>query len=183
LAFQDNRRIVVLSSQDGSAFDTETILANVGYASYETPALAYLGGKLYLMSIDPYGRLNVFVSTDDGAHFAAPTTLPVTSVGHPTLITVDTQVTNQPDLYVLWSDTTNLKDQDRIKLASIVDGDFSRLLRSHEFEADTAKYAVSAARFRDAWYVTWMGTGESSFANVARYSPGELVTYGLKPRP
>ncbi|HET7542630.1 MAG TPA: hypothetical protein VFK05_22320 [Polyangiaceae bacterium] len=181
LAFHDENRIFVLSSSDGLSFDTSTIIP-VGYSSYETPALAYAGGKLYLMSPEAYGYMHVYVSADDGLHFSAPTLLPVLT-RHPALLSFGDESGNQPDLSLLFSDITDYDDRQRIKIASVIDGDFSQLVRTHRFEGELAQIAISAARFRGAWYMTWMGAPDNRHPNVARYSPGELVTYGMKPAP
>jgi hypothetical protein len=181
LAYHEDNRIVVLSSPDGLKFDPSTrVIIPSEFSSFQAPALAHLNGKLYLMSTDYNGHTKVFVSTDDGANFTAPTLLPTSSAGHPALLMLNPQGTNEPDLHVLWSDMTDTADPSRIKIASVVDGDFSRLARSHEFSADQARESMSAAWFKNAWYISWMGIGSVNHPNVARYSPGELVTYGLR---
>jgi outer membrane protein assembly factor BamB len=181
LAYHEERVIVVLSSQDGLTFDPSTrVSIPLDYPSYRAPALAYLNGKLYVTSTDLFQHVKLFVSADDGANFTGPTLLPLLSEGHPALLMLNPQGTNEPDLHLLWSDTTNSADSSRIKIASVVAGDFSRLARSHEFLADRAGYSISATLFKDAWYVAWMGVGNTNYPNVARYSPGELVTYGLR---
>jgi len=175
---QDNG-IVVFSSRDGSTFDPSTrVSIPLPLSSYRTPALAYLNGKLYLTSTDTSQHVRLFVSADDGASFTGPTLLPISSEGHPALLMLNPQGANESDLHLLWSDTTNSADTGRIKIASVA-GDFSRLARSHEFLADQAYQSISATQFKDAWYVAWMGVGATNLPNVARYSPGELVTYGL----
>jgi hypothetical protein len=183
LAYHEENQIIVLSSQDSLAFDPSTrVSIPLDYPSYEAPALAYLNGKLYVTSTDLFKHVKLFVSVDDGAFFNGPTQLPISSAGHPALLMLNPQGTNEPDLHLLWSDTTNTDDQSRIKIASIVAGDFSRLARSHDFLADMALDSISATWFKDAWYLAWMGVGQTGFPNVARYSPGELVTYGIGAR-
>ena len=183
VAYHEENQIIVLSSQDGLTFDPSTrVSIPLDYPSYEAPALAYLNGKLYVTSTDLFKHVKLFVSVDDGVIFNGPTLLPISSAGHPALLMLNPQGTNEPDLHLLWSDTTDstsTTDQGRIKIASVVAGDFSRLARSHEFLADMALDSISAAWFKDAWYLAWMGVGQTGFPNVARYSPGELVTYGI----
>jgi len=181
LAYHEDYVIVVLSSQDGSTFDPSTrVNIPLDYPSYRAPALAYLNGKLYVTSTDLFQHVKLYVSADDGANFTGPTMLPILSEGHPALLMLNPQGGNEPDLHLLWSDTTSTTaDKSRIKIGSAVAGDFSRLARSHEFFADLAQTSISATLFKDAWYVAWMGVGSTNHPNVARYSPGELVTYGL----
>ena len=100
---------------------------------------------------------------------------------HPALLAFDPQAegNTEPDLQLVWADS-NSTDNGRIKLASIIDGNFQQLSRAHRLEAEQAQFSISAAKFRGAWYLAWLGI--SPHPNVARYTPGELVTYGLKAR-
>ena len=158
LAFHQDNEIIVLSSQNGSAFDTATEIPNLGSSTYVAPMLAYRSGKLYLISTDYRQYVNLWVSVNDGVTFTGPTLLPVSSKGHPALLTFENEDTKVPELQLLWSDTANFNDQYRMKIASVVDGDFSRLVRPHRFEADQAKFSISATRFQGAWWLAWLGT-------------------------
>ncbi|HYQ26248.1 MAG TPA: PQQ-binding-like beta-propeller repeat protein, partial [Polyangiaceae bacterium] len=181
LAFNQDDEIVVVSSRDGATFDTAKEVVLPGFYSSSPPALAYLNDRLYLISTDGQRQMNLFISTDDGAHFSAPLPLPMSSFGHPALMTFDTRETPSPDLHLAWTDvTTDGPTWGRIKIAAAPDSDVGAFARVHQLASDQATFSINSAWFKGSWYIAWMGVLEAPHPNVARYTGGELVSYGLK---
>lgn len=181
LAFTDDRVLNVVSSVDGSVFDMSTLTVFKGYYSEHAPMLSYVNGKLYMVACDNYNQLRLFVSSNNGASFDGPTLLGVTSSGHPALLAFESGAASEPDLYFAWSDVTEIGPRSGpIKVASSSDGNLQHLLRTHDLSPELAALSLNAARFRGAWYLTWLGSNGAPLPNLARYSPGELVTYGLR---
>jgi len=181
MASNERSNIRVLSSADGKSFDLTTSVLLRGYSDHP-PALSYANGKLYLISTNNYNQINLFVSKDDGASFDAPTLLSVTSSGHPALLS-NPPGTDLPEFYLAWSDVNEIGARGgQIKVASLNSNDFSLLSRTHELSPELAQYSLSAARFKGAWYLAWMGSNGARQPNVARYTSGEIVSYGLKGR-
>jgi hypothetical protein len=181
LAYHRGAELRVLTSKDGISFDTESLLTFPGQAGYRAPMLSYVNGKLYLIMTSTSDEMRLFVSSDDGASFAGPTPLSGRSTGHPALLAFDQEGSSAPDLQLAWADTSSEGgEKGRIKLASVSDGNFQQLTRIHALQAEQAQYSVTAAKFRGAWYFAWLGIDGATHPNVARYTPGELITYGLK---
>lgn len=183
LAFHRGAELRVLSSKDGASFDTESLLVFTGQLGYRAPMLSYVNGKLYLIMTSSSNEMRMFVSSDDGVSFGEPMVLSAKSTGHPALLAFDAQQGggSDPDLHLAWADANSgSADDGRIKLASISNGNFQQLSRIHALQAEQAQYSVSATKFRGAWYLAWLGIAGATHPNVARYTPGELITYGLK---
>jgi len=183
LAYHRGAELRVLTSKDGSSFDTESLLVFAGQLGYRAPLLSYANGKLYLIMTSSSEEMRLFVSSDDGASFDGPIALSTKSTGHPALLTFDSQQegSSDPELQLAWADTSSDgADVGRIKLATVSDGNFQQLSRVHALQAEQAQYSVSAAKFRGAWYLAWLGIEGATHPNVARYTPGEIISYGLK---
>ncbi|MFZ5897017.1 MAG: hypothetical protein ACOY0T_38520 [Myxococcota bacterium] len=182
LAWHDeDSTLHIISSADGVSFDTSTHVILPGHFSYAAPALSYLNGKLYVISTDNEHRLKLFVSSDDGLHFEGPTVLGMLSSGHPALFSLDPQGSTTPDFNLLWTDVPDVgRSSGRIKIASAPAGDVTKFGRTHQFESDTADFGINATWFKGGLHFAWLGVADTNHPNVARYSPGELVTYGLK---
>ena len=179
LAWHTDSGLEVVSGVEGAEFDLATRVTLEGYHSWSAPLLAYQAGKLYLASADYDGHVNLFVSTDEGAHWAEPSLLPMLSAGHPALVSFED---DEPEQVLFWTSALSSgASEGQIAAATRPGfaGDFSRL---HVFQEDSAQRSVSAAFFRGSAYIAWMGTGGAPQPNVARYSTGGLVTYGLRAR-
>jgi hypothetical protein len=87
---------------------------------------------------------------------------------------------NDPEFQLIWAEApVGGPTQGIIKAATAPRWDFQAFTRAHDFP-EQADVAVSGTRFRDSCYIGWMGVGENSTRpNIARYSPGDLITYGV----
>lgn len=178
LAFNDDGAISVISSSDGVAFDWETRVVIPNQPSYAAPALAYQGGRLYLVTANFDHQMSLYVSNDQGAHFEGPAQLPTMSWGHPAFMWSNPENSREPDVQLIWADAP-VGTRGRIKVMNAARGDLQAFSRPHEFTPEEADGSISATRFRGAWHFAWMGVGDQTHPNVARYTSGELVTYGL----
>jgi hypothetical protein len=84
-----------------------------------------------------------------------------------------------PDLFLFWSDPN--VEFGPMKVSIFEDADLGRSARAFDLTGDETADALAATQFRGRIYVAWMGSSTENFPNVARYSPGGLVTYGLLP--
>jgi hypothetical protein len=180
LAWNFDNVVHVISSGDGVAFDIATHVTIPNQFSYSPPLLAYLDAKLYLITADFDHRLSLYVSIDNGAHFGDPIPLPMPSGGHPALCVSKRDSSNDPEFQLIWAEApVGGPTQGIIKAATAPRWDFQAFTRAHDFP-EQADVAVSGTRFRDSCYIGWMGVGENSTRpNIARYSPGDLITYGV----
>jgi hypothetical protein len=180
MAWHDERGLYVMSSPDGESFDTSTLVSFPGYTSYAAPALRYLNGQLYLVTTSADRNTNLFVSSDAGAHFGGPTVLPMQSRGHPALFASDAGGASAPDLLLAWVHTESATaTSGDSQIATSPGGTLVGFGRNHVLASDQAEYSVSGTDFKGSSYLAWLGTGDAHHPNVARYSSGELVTYGL----
>jgi hypothetical protein len=176
MAWYDDLGLHFISSSDGVAFELDSLRDFPDFFGYSAPLLSYQDGQLFLAATTTDGLVHLMVSSDAGAHFSSPTTLPMSSNGHPALLwqklTNDTGVSYS----WLWSEhSSGYGGPLRMSTGRI--GDFSLFTGTRPLEAITADPSVSATNFKGAWYVAW--SDSSGVPNVARYSSGELVTYGL----
>lgn len=169
----------VISSHDGVAFDLDSLVKIPTQAGYSPPALAYAGNKLYLVSIAEDRQMSLYISSDQGAHFQSPQALPMRSAAHPAFMWANPEGSTEPDFMLMWGDTPSDRTWGGIKVATAPRGDAHAFARTHEFVNEGAQGGIAAARFRGAWYFAWTGVHDQNHPNVARYTAGELVTYGL----
>jgi hypothetical protein len=189
LAFRfrnDNSQIHVISSGDGERFDVDTgVSITDAMSEPSAPGLALAGSKLYLYwveqdwqhpTVDPH--LIVLESDDDGRSFGNERILPQQPLNRPGLLAFDTGG-QAPDLFLFWSDPN--VEFGPMKVSIFEDADLGRSARAFDLTGDETADALAATQFRGRIYVAWMGSSTENFPNVARYSPGGLVTYGLLP--
>ena len=179
LAFTNEGALSVISSRDGLAFDLESRVTIPNQQSFAAPALAYHDGKLYLVTTNYEHQMSLYVSSDQGAHFEGPTLLPTVSSGHPALMWSSPESSLGADVHLMWADAPAGTTRGRIKVMNAARGDLKAFSRTHEFAPEEAEGSISSALFRGAWHFAWMGVGDQTHPNVARYTSGELVTYGL----
>ena len=189
LAFRfrdDDSQIRVISSADGERFDVTTSVTIMGdTAEPSSPGLALAGSKLYLYwvkqdwqhpAVDPH--LIVLESEDDGRSFGNQRILSRQPLNRPGLLAFDTGA-QDPDLFLFWSDPT--AEFGPMKVSIYEDAELGSSARDFDLAGDATSESISVTQFRNRIYVAWMGSDTSNFPNVARYSPGGLVTYGLLP--
>ncbi len=189
LAFRfrdDDAQIRVISSADGEHFDVDTSVSITDDTSEpSSPGLALAGSRLYLYwvkqdwqhpAVDPH--LVVLESDDEGRTFGNERVLAQQPLNRPGLLAFDTGALD-PDLFLFWSDP-NL-EFGPMKVSIFEDATLDNSARDFDLTGDQTSEAISVTQFRHRLYVAWMGSDTSNFPNVARYSPGGLVTYGLLP--
>ncbi|HEU5077099.1 MAG TPA: hypothetical protein VFU02_23070, partial [Polyangiaceae bacterium] len=167
---------VVSCPADGDFDLSRTTRVAVEPAS-QPPALFYGGGRLDLMLRNAEAQTTVFVSEDAGASFVPGSTLPVD--GQPAVVELDPARSGDADTYVFWfGDAASLASELRLLTGSALDS-----TELHREELDWAGTVVrlsagpqplAATVFQGSIYLGWQGS-------IARYTPGELVTYGHTP--
>ncbi|HET9959985.1 MAG TPA: hypothetical protein VFQ61_36080 [Polyangiaceae bacterium] len=179
MAWYDEAHLRFISSSDGIAFDLSTLREFPEFFAFHAPVLTYQDGNLFLVSTTTDGSVHLLVSNDDGATFAEPITLPMSSNGHPALLWDTLTGADAPPSYTwLWS--AKSASTDGVLSASTgLAGDYTSFTGTRALGAIRTHPSISAARFKGAWHIAWLNLADS-LPNVARYSSGELVTYGLK---
>lgn len=206
LAYGDGRLFLAWRSEAGDQvsvascpadgdFDLTRTATVATVPSSQSPALVYENGRLQLIlpnaeapqpeapqpeAPQSEAPTSVLVSEDGGASFAPAFTLPID--GHPAIVELDAAHTGDPETYLFWfGDATSLASELRLLTAP---GDLAAFadpvdLRREELVwADTSvrlspdPQPLAATVFRGSIYLGWPGA-------IARYTPGELVTYGL----
>ena len=177
MAWYDDTQLHFISSSDRVAFELATLRDFPDLFAYSAPLLSYQEGKLFLASTTTDGVVHLLSSTDDGAHFSAPVTLPMSSNGHPALLWEKLTGSEAISYSWVWSDRVSTYSGPlRISTGRV--GEFSIFTGTRPLSALEANPSISAAKFKGSWYVAWSDVA-GSLPNVARYSSGELVTYGL----
>jgi len=189
LAFGDGRlfmawrseagdEVSVVSCPAGGDFGLPGTTRVAAVSSSQPPALFYSNGRLQLMLPNAEAQTSVLVSEDAGASFVLDSTLPID--GQPAVVELDPARSGDPDTYIFWF------GDDAAALASelrLLTGRGSDPAQLHGEPLDWAGTRVSlsvgaqplaATVFRGSIYLGWEGS-------VARYTPGELVTYGRVP--
>lgn len=186
LAFGDGRLFLAWRSEAGDEvkvvscpadgdFDLSRTAAVPVVPSSQPPALFFSSGRLELMLPNAEAQTSVFVSEDAGATFVLGSTLPID--GQPAAVELDPTRMGDPDTYLFWfGDALSLASE--LRLLTGPAGDPSQLHREPLEWTGTAvrlsagPQPVAATVFRGGIYLGWQGS-------IARYTPGELVSYGL----
>ena len=101
------------------------------------------------------------------------------STGHPALCVPASDGSNTQEFQIIWGDASDGANGG-IKVASAPSFEFQNFTRTHELWAEQAYTTVSGTQFRGGCYIAWMGVGpNANRPNIARYTPGEVVTYGV----
>lgn len=192
LAFGDGRLFMAWRSEAGDEvsvascpaegdFDLSRTTRVAVAASSQPPALFYSSGHLQLLLPNAAAQTSVFVSEDAGATFVPGSTLPID--GQPAAVELDPARSGDPDTYVFWfGDAMGLASELRLLTGPLCGWhgacDPSELHREQLDWAGTVvrlnagPQPLAATTFRGSIYLGWQGS-------IARYTPGELVTYGL----
>jgi hypothetical protein len=177
MAWYDDLGLHFISSSDGVAFELDSLREFPDLFAYSAPLLSYQEGQLFLAATTTDGLVHLMVSSDTGAHFSPPTTLPLSSNGHPALLWQKLTNGDEVSYSWLWSEHSGKYDG-KLRMSTGRIGELSLFTGTRPLAAITANPSVSATSFKGAWYVAWSDS-PSGVPNVARYSSGELVTYGL----
>lgn len=192
LAFGDGRLFMAWRSEAGDAVDIASCPPDGDFdlsratriavgPSNHPPALFYGSGQLQLVVPNAEAETTVFVSEDAGASFSPALTLPID--GQPAVVELDPAGSGDPDTYVFWfGDATALASELRLLTgpgcAWRATCDPAELRRDAldwsgtSVRLSVGPQPVAASVFRGSIYLGWQGS-------IARYTPGELVTYGL----
>ncbi len=171
--------VSVVSSPAEGGFDLSRTTRVAVVPSSQPPALFYSSGRLQLMLPDAEAQTSLLVSEDAGATFVLDATLPID--GQPAVVELDSARSGNPDTYLFWfGDAMSLASELRLLAGPTLDP--SQLSSEPlDWAGTTVRLSagaqpLAATVFRGSIYLGWPGS-------VARYTPGELVSYGLTPAP
>jgi hypothetical protein len=168
-----NNQLDVMSSSNGSVFDSSTKVTIGTESTLTAPALVDVLGVLYLSWVGTNSALNLLVSTDNGHTFSQKTTLAEFSNFRPAVAGLGVMGSTKYDLHLVWAETNSL-----ISINTAEDSKTTAFGYKQTIYNENSALPPAAARWLQQMYVGWTGT--DGHLNVSRYSPGEVVGYGVK---